>query len=493
MPVPGDGFGRNVAASVANAATQIAVAVVSVPLVIDGLGLSGYGVWALAQTAVVYVATAESGLGPAIQRHAAVARGAGRPERVAALLWTSLGLYALLGAVAVLACLVLGTPFADVFDVPARLRGDAIAMVPLLGPAIALALLAAGFGNVQQGTERFPAYAWTAAAGSVAFIAVLAVAAADGLTLAALARALIVQQAVVVASRAWELRDVWAGRPPRLVGRAEARELVGFSARLQAATVAAVVNNQTDKVVVGLVAGTAAVGQVGIAVQIAEAGRLIGGAALSPMISRLSLAHGAGAAAAAFARMNRLWVLAVIGATAIGLGTVAPLVRGWLGGGHGAAAGYGALLIAAYGLNLLAGGATAYLRALGRPGLEARTALLIMTVNVAGTIALGLLLGPWGVVAATTVAYAAGTGWFLRRCRPLLPAGSAVLPPRASALAALPAALAAGAFGLAAAAVLPTGVALVAVAAGALAAFAGYLALATGTRPSLRGLRALLA
>jgi O-antigen/teichoic acid export membrane protein len=493
--VPGDGFGRNVAASVANAATQIAVALVTVPVVIHGLGLSGYGVWTLAQAGVVYVATAEAGLGPAVQRHAAVARGAGRAEQVAALLWSSLALYAVAGAVAVLACARLGAPFADLFGIPGGLRADAIEMITLLGPAIALALLAAGLGNIEQGTERFPAYAWSTAAGSVAFLAVLAWTAARGLSLADLARATIAQQAVVALARAWSLRDVWTRQRPRFVDRAEARALVGFSARLQATTLAAVVNNQTDKIVVGLVASTAAVGQVGIAAQVAEAGRIVAGSALSPMISRLSSQHGGGSGAtgAAFTRLHRLWTLAVLGGTVVGLASLYPLIRGWLGTGHGDAAGYGALLVAAYGTNLLAGAVTAYLRALGRPGLEARAGLLIVALNVLLTVALGLAFGPYGVLAATTLAYAAGTAWFLRRAHGLLPGGSwDFLSPRI-AVAALAAGLAAAAWGLAAVALLPTGVALAVVGAGSAGAFTAYLARVTGTRPSLRTLRALVA
>lgn len=488
--MPGHGIGRNVAASVANAATQIAVALVSVPLVISGIGLRGYGVWTLAQAGIAYVATAEAGLGPAVQRHVAVAAGEGDDRRIAGLLWGSVGLYVVLGAVAAGACLVLGEPFVDVFDVPVPLRADAVDMVTLLGPAVALTLVAAGFGNVQQGVERFAAYAWSNAAGAVAFLAVLAAEAAGELTLTGLARATIAQQGCIALVRLWLLRRTWSHRPRLAAG--EARAVLGFSARLQATTLASVVNNQTDKVVVGLVASTAAVGQVGIASQVAEAGRMVGVGALSPMISRMAVLHGAGTDAT-LPRLNRLWTLAVIGGTAIGLASLYPLIRGWLGAGHDDAVGYAALLVAAYGANLLGGGVTAYLRAVGRPGLEARAALLIVALNVALTVALGLAVGPYGVVGATALAYWAGTAWLLRRADAQIPPGSwAFLSWRAGAMAVV-AAVAAGAWGLAAVQVLPTGVALVAAGAGAVGAFAGYLAWATRTRPSLRAFRALLA
>ena len=118
---------------------------------------------------------------------------------------------------------------------------------------------------------------------------------ADGATgSAGLAEAVVLQHAVGVAMRVWMVRDLLFGVPFSRVSRVEARALAGFSARLQVAVLSTLVNSQTDKLVVGLVATTAAVGEVGIGGQVAEAVRFMAMAALGPVLARLAIVHGEG-------------------------------------------------------------------------------------------------------------------------------------------------------------------------------------------------------
>jgi O-antigen/teichoic acid export membrane protein len=178
-----------------------------------------------------------------------------------------------------------------------------------------------------------------------------------------------------------------------------------------------------------------------------------------------------------FRALNRTWLLAVAGATAIGAVTLYPLLAGWLGEGHGDAAGFGAILVVAYGIHLLSGTGTAYLRAVGRPGLEARYGVVLIVVNLVATVALGLTVGAWGVVAATAVAYAGGTAWFFSRLVPQLPAGS--MPTAGAVAGSLAAAVALGAaalgIGLLSVEALPAGLSLLPTGLAAGAAFAAYL------------------
>ena len=60
---------------------------------------------------------------------------------------------------------------------------------------------------------------------------------------------------------------------------------MSFSARLQATVLSELINWQSDKLVVGLVAPVATVGQLGIGSQFADGGRVLSGAALSPIQS----------------------------------------------------------------------------------------------------------------------------------------------------------------------------------------------------------------
>jgi O-antigen/teichoic acid export membrane protein len=256
------------------------------------------------------------------------------------------------------------------------------------------------------------------------------------------------------------------------------------------------VNTQTDKVVVGLVASARTLGQLGIGSQVAEAGRLIAGSALSPMVSRMSATHGADPAAleALFARLHRLWTLTIVGVTAIGLGAIYPLIATWLGPGHGRAALLGGFLVAGYGVNLLTGPGIAYLRAIGKPGIEARLGAVTIAGNVVLTVALGIAFGAVGVVVATMVAFTIGTVWFNAQLRHVvtLP-GLARIPGPGAMLAALAAGAVALGWGLAMVELLGRYAGLVPVAAGAGALFVAYLSYTTRIRPTVANLRALFA
>jgi O-antigen/teichoic acid export membrane protein len=490
-------LGRNVIANMASVVMFIATAGISVPLILEHVGLAGYGIWTVALTAILYVTVAESGLGPAVQRFVAVARGGGDLSGVSGLLWTSIAIYALVGVLLMVALLIAAPALVDVFDAPRSLRGDAEYMFRVAGVVIAVALLVTALGNVQQGLERFVSFAVTAVFSSVAYLTALVILLSGGGGLREVAIAALIQQGVLLAGRIVALRDILFRRP-ELLSRTDGREIASYSARLQLTVLSTLVNSQTDKIVVGVVAPATTLGQLGIGAQVAESGRNVHAGALSPIISRLSRAHGERDGAGLselFARLNRLWLVMVVGTTAIGLASLYPLIESWLGPGHGDAALLGGFLVLAYGVNMLTGSGIAYLRAVGRPGLEARYGAIVIVLNVIATIALGLAAGAVGVVAATATAYTLGTIWFARNLRREAPG----LPPRplAPALAALPLALVCAAvalgWGLLAIELLPTGASIVPVALGAGVAFVAYVVGVTGVRPTRENLRALVA
>jgi O-antigen/teichoic acid export membrane protein len=488
---------RNIVVNIATAGAMLATSVISVPVILDDVGLAGYGIWTLALTITLYLTVADAGVGPAVQRFTAVARGADDGGAVLRVLWSTWLLYTLAGLVLVALAWVTAPWLVDLFDVPDRLDGDAEAMFRLIGPIALLGLLQSTLGSVQQGLERFVAFSIATAGGSVAFLTAIVLLLSAGEGLRGLAYAALIQQGTMLAVRAWSLRDVLLGGRPALVDRTEAGVLMRFAGQLQVSVLATVVNNQTDKVVVGLVASPSTLGQVGIAAQLAESGRLVSGAGLSPITSRLSQAFGARDEAldSLAAKLNRLWIVGVAGGTVIGAIAIYPLVKSWLGEGHGEAAKFGAFLVLAYGLNMTIGASAAYLRAVGRPGLEARYNGLVIVLNVGMTVALGLAAGAVGVVAATLVAYVLGTAWFyLRLPREVTWLGALdVAGTLRIAAVAVVAGVATLAWGMLMIELLPSGVSLVPVVAGAALAFVAYLSVATGVTPTPRNVRLLFA
>lgn len=487
-------LGLNVAANAVTAASVLLTALISLPLMLDDIGLAGYGVWTLAQTLILWTTIAETGFGPAVQRFVAVGHGAGQPDQIRRLLWSTLVSYAAIAAVVAAVCFVAAPGFVDLFGVPADLHDDSVEMFRIVAGVIFVALLGTGLGNVQQGLERFAPLAVSAAAGSVVFlVAVIAALSAD-LGLPGIAAAAGLQQLVMLLARAVDLRAHF-GRL-ELIQRREALELGGFSLRLQMTTLSGIVNSQTDKVIVGLVASTATLGQLGIGTQVAESGRLLAGAALSPIVSRLSIAHGAGDEGfrALYETLHRMWTLLVVGGIVIGMLVLYPLITGWLGDGHEQAIWFGAALIFAYGISLLTGTPVAYLRALGKVSLEARLGAVLIACNVVLTIALGVAFGAGGVVAATAIAYLLAITWFFRAFHRYVAPEVDPMPVRLMTRALVAALLCGGlalGWGMAMVELLPAGVALAGVGLGAGAATLAYLGLATRVPPTPAGLRRL--
>jgi O-antigen/teichoic acid export membrane protein len=473
--------------------SALAAAGISTPYVLDRLGTAAFGVWTVLGAFVIYLGIAESGIGPAVQRYVAVAYGAARLREAAALMWTMLAAYVVAGALLCLVLRWLAGPIVGLFDFPRALSADAVELLKVLAVAVPVTLLAAGVGNVLFGLERFVVAAVSSAVGALVLLAVIVGELESGAGLPGLGRAVLAQQAVVVVLRLVALRDLFAAGAPALASRGQVREVALFAAKLQLSALSVLINGQSDKVVAGLVAPAATVGRLGVASQLAESGRIVAGALLGPISSRLSVLAGQGDRAHlldAYRRLSRTWIVAMTGATAVGLGLLYPLLRAWLGAGYGEAVLFGAILVLAYGINVITGVGSAYVRAVGAVGIEARSGLLMVGLNVLFTIPLGIRAGALGVVLGTLGANVLGTAWFFWRVQRLttLP----VPPPRDVArvlgLATVAGGLTLGG-GWAAVAVLPRFASVVPVVLVAGVAFALFAALAL--RTSLRGLLSL--
>lgn len=471
--------------NILNAAASILLAAITVPLALHFVGLNGFGVWTLAQTALFYVATAETGIGPALQRFISVARGTGEVKRAARLIWSASALYTALGAAVGAATILLAPAIVRLFDVDQALRADAVEMFRVTGVVMLLALLAGGLANVLQGLERFVAATVATTVAAVVFLIAAPILLAADYGLKGLALAALAQQAVGVVVRVWMIRDVLASARPGWITRGEARELVSFSARLQVNVASTLINSQTDKLVVGLVASNATLGAVGIASQAAEAVRFFLGAALGPINARLAVVHGTGdggGLAALYHRLENTWIRVNIGITALATALMPALIIAWVGEDTGDATQFATILTFGYCVSVLSGPALAYLRAIGRINPEALLGLGLIAANVVLTVVLGIAFGAIGVVTATSIAYTVITIVFFWRVHPILPPRPAEDPPAVQPrviAAALGTAALAGAWGTAMALLLPRLVALVPIGLGAAVALAAFVVLTT--------------
>ena len=160
------------------------------------------------------------------------------------------------------------------------------------------------------------------------------------------------------------------------------------------------------------------------------------------------------------------------------------MLLSWLGSGYDEALVFATVLVVAYGFNIVTGIGSAYLRATGAVGIELRTGLLMVGLNLLFTIPLAIAAGALGVVFGTLAANVLGTAWFFWRLQAIVP----LTPPslgrclRVCVLAALAGAVTLGAGSLAAT-TLPRFVAMLPVGIAAAVSLGGYLAIALDVRP----------
>jgi len=485
---------RNISATVITALIGIAAVLIATPLIIDHVGRSAYGVWTVSMAIVIYIGIVEAGMAPAVQRYVAVARGANDHAGAARVFWSTLAFYLTIGVAAALVIELLAPQIAGLFRFPPALEEQAISLLRVVGLAVPLGLAMAALANLLQGQGRFSSIAVTAALGSVAYLAAIVLLVDGGATLAQLGWAVIAQQLVLLLSRA-ALAAGSLRQRPRFVSGEDAVAMAGLSARLQLTVASLIVNGQSDRVVAGLVARPAVVGEVGIAAQVAESGRLVAAAPLVPIFNRFSSLQAPddrAVLACVFAAIDQLWIIATLGATLIGAAVAPSLIRGWLGTGFALAGSFAAILVVAYGSNLLFGVRVSYLRARGSAGLEARLAVVLMALNFAFTVPLAIAFGASGVIVGTLCAYLIGGGWFASRFRGYAPEAARV-PAAATAAALVWAvlfALIGGALAALAASAIKPGWALLPVALITASSWGAYLSCAIRVAPTPRGVRA---
>ena len=97
--ISGRHFTRNVFWNLLGAGAPLLVAIVAIPLLIDSLGLSRFGVLTIAWMVVGYFSLFDFGLGRALTKLVAEKLGNGLLEEIPSLIWTAMSLMAILGII----------------------------------------------------------------------------------------------------------------------------------------------------------------------------------------------------------------------------------------------------------------------------------------------------------------------------------------------------------------------------------------------------------
>jgi O-antigen/teichoic acid export membrane protein len=393
------------------------------PVLIDRLGSDRFGIWSLAVLAIGALTTLDGGVSASLARFFTVHSVRDDAHEAGRLLLGSLLLFAVLGVVGTAIAWVVVPLIVPHLHIPPPLRDETIAMLRLLPAVASIALAGDAAVALLQGNGRFR----EAAIATVVSVGVFAVAVLtlvdSGPHLQALLAATALRYAVLaVVALLLAGGGVRVSRP-LLPARAVVREVGAYASRMQLASLSGLVNAELDGFVIAAVEPVRYVGYYGIGLQVASAARSLPLYAFSPLLTRLTATYGRGgrdAAKSEFDRLERRWLP---GVAAYGVAAVAAapfVVPLWLGREHhyvlsGIVA---AVLLSGYMFHVgLTGMRTCYVRAVGRPGLEARYSTVWTVLNAALTVPFAIAAGMIGVVSVTAATGIAASGYFVWLCR----------------------------------------------------------------------------
>jgi O-antigen/teichoic acid export membrane protein len=363
------------------------------PFVIHGLGVQRYGLYVLAGTITAFISGFNGGLASTAGRYFPVYAGADDKVSTTKMLTTMMAMVLVLGAVLTLADWFVSPLIVGSLSMSKSLRPSALFLFRTLGILITFSLSHQLVQAVANSRQRFDR---TTQAGLLCYVLwvvgiVWVVRHHDGLK--GIAVIYVAQQLLATAVIAPVSVRYLSWRGVRWLERDRLKEMLSFSAKLQVTSWAALVNSQVDAIAIGTVlsvrtfgfynTGTSLAGQL---TSVPNNALWPGGVHLGNSLGR----DGPEKTFNLFMRMQRMWVVAIAGWTAVGMGASYFGVIAWLGprfhlGGVVAVVTLlGALPFWSVALLL------AYINVMRQAGIEMRFGLAMMLLNLLFTVPLAL-------------------------------------------------------------------------------------------------------
>jgi O-antigen/teichoic acid export membrane protein len=399
-------FGRNVLMNyVAQAVTGIAALVIT-PLLLHHLGKSLFGVWILASSVVTYLQLFGAAFGGATTR--LVAEDAGhRPHAALRTLNTTFFVLIPLGALALVAGLVIALFFPDIVHVAPALRTSVIVAVAVLAISVAVALPFDTFGGALLGHQRFDLLAISnALLIAITTGASIAIVLLGGGIVALAVATTVLSVAMHGLRYAMVVRIQPGTRLSRsLVDRSQLRRALHMSGWfLSLGVLTAIYNTLCDVLIVGIVAGVRAAAVYAVGSRLAKAAmQALDSLAqvFFPHASDAARNESSGALAAIAVDGTRVTLVGGTLAAIVFAVLAAPGIHAWVGPGYASSARVLAVLAIALALG-------SPFRALGNIMTGAGD-LRALTMVRAGEVVINLVLSIILVLAIGPVGAAFGT------------------------------------------------------------------------------------
>ena len=288
-PVAATKLVRSTLANGVGSVVAILVGLLLTPFLIHHLGLTTYGVWALALTLTFaggYAALSELGIEGATVRYVAEASGDKDMDALNRIVSTSLAVFCVIALILAPIAVALAHPLVLLFGVPAHLRGAATTCFIFAGVQIAFELPARAFVAALEGTQRFIVYQAVELGRALLQAALFVFVVLEGWGVAGLGGALAASSLVALIAY-WVLAHRAVGglrASPFGARRAELSRLVRFGGGVFTLRLVSTVYNQMDRAIVGIALGPRPAGLYEIANKINLSAATIGSVSVSAVV-----------------------------------------------------------------------------------------------------------------------------------------------------------------------------------------------------------------
>lgn len=259
------GYVRTVIASVTS--------LVTIPVLVKGLGKQAYGVWVIVDTFAAYREILQLGFAKATPKYVAEYMALGEHHRVRAAVATSFWILAIPGAVALALGVVFAAVFPGLFDLEGGLASAAQAVVLIVTVNVALSMPCDAFGGTLIGLQRFDTLNYTLIAVLLVQVAGTIIAIVAGAGLVPLGIVVVVPNLVGQLWRYLIIRRYVPGLSvaPRYIDRALVRPFAKLSLWYAVVDVSSILITKIDTIVVGLVLGVEAAAVYAVGAKLAIA------------------------------------------------------------------------------------------------------------------------------------------------------------------------------------------------------------------------------
>lgn len=147
---------RNVLWNLLGTGAPLLVALIAIPLLIDGLGTERFGVLMLAWMVVGYFSLFDLGLGRAVTKLVAEKLGKGLSSEIPVLIWTAMTMMTVLGVLgAVFVALLSPWLVGDILKIPSKLQPETLTAFYLLAVSIPIVISTTGLRGILEAHQRF--------------------------------------------------------------------------------------------------------------------------------------------------------------------------------------------------------------------------------------------------------------------------------------------------------------------------------------------------